>query len=437
LTLVDGALTFAIDRPHSGDWTIHAGPYTVRVVGTAFRLAWSSIGEQIDLEVRRGRVEVVDTRVTHKKTEVSGGNALHLRQHQGWPVIAATRLDGAGAFSPANTGIASVQATPRVLRSGRSRAGASGGGPAPVPKIAKIQRRRADAPPPGQSDTPARVPDRAPTPPRAETESASQTTPTSPPETEVDPTPSSATVAEKDPPEKTPPEPVKVARLDPTPPTTLRATPSTAPAPPAADSAFFQLAVGLTDGAAEGDTPLEVRVGGLGQLSPQWAVGATGHLWTRASDPASKCNLIGDCGPEELAKESTADLHQRYAMALVATARFTAWETEWVDLALEADAGLAVERWTSKGSTFEEVDGKKVAQPYEYETWLTGTQLALRPVLVVPLGTPRLSLTLSGEVGARLGMAVRAPTSSGPATAISPPLDALQFGGHLGLSAAF
>ncbi len=50
LELVHGALTFAIDRPPSGDWTIHAGPYTVRVVGTAFRLAWSPSYERITVQ---------------------------------------------------------------------------------------------------------------------------------------------------------------------------------------------------------------------------------------------------------------------------------------------------------------------------------------------------------------------------------------------------
>jgi len=41
------------------------------------------------------------------------------------------------------------------------------------------------------------------------------------------------------------------------------------------------------------------------------------------------------------------------------------------------------------------------------ETWATGAHLALRPVLSFPLGTPRARLTLSVEVGGRLGMSNR------------------------------
>jgi len=124
-------------------------------------------------------------------------------------------------------------------------------------------------------------------------------------------------------------------------------------------------------------------------------------------------------------------------MAVLGTAQFTAWKAQWATLALEADVGLAIERWDTTGTEYAVVEGKKEARPYTGETWMTGTQLALRPLLKVPLGTPRVALTVSGEMAGRFGMAIRAATSSGPATAISPPLDELQWGGHLGLEAAF
>ncbi len=436
LRLARGALTFAIDRPHSGDWTIHAGPYAVRVVGTAFRLAWSPAGETLTLDVHRGRVEVVDTRAANRRTHVGGGSALHLSRGQGWPIISMVGKSGSAptvALLPPQT--SRSQRPTGMAEERRARRPRRGSNAGPRPRSVGASKRRSA--PSRTSDGVTAAGHTSPAPPALE-KSPDAKPPQEPPKAADTTTPPSTEPQNKvQAPERKDPAPTQVARLEPLPPSALRVSRRPSSAPQDAESAFFRVALGLTEGAGAGDRPLEVRFGALGQLSPRWALGVSGQLWTRASDPASKCTLVGACGAEEDTKADYTDLHARQTMAVLTTTQFNAWKTQWATLALEADVGLAIERWDTTGTAYVVVDDKKEGRPYTAETWLTGTQLAFRPILKVPLGTPRVALTLSGETAGRFGMAIRAATSSGPATAVSPPLDELQWGGHLGLEAAF
>ena len=58
--VLEGGLLQAEVEPTAGRrWTIEAGPYRVRVVGTIFTVDWDPATGRLDVEVQRGKVEVV------------------------------------------------------------------------------------------------------------------------------------------------------------------------------------------------------------------------------------------------------------------------------------------------------------------------------------------------------------------------------------------
>lgn len=58
--LAQGRLTIDVEHHEHTDYRFFAGPYEVRVVGTAFDLGYEPAGERLDLEMKEGRVEVRD-----------------------------------------------------------------------------------------------------------------------------------------------------------------------------------------------------------------------------------------------------------------------------------------------------------------------------------------------------------------------------------------
>jgi hypothetical protein len=60
LRLDGGRVAFnVLPRPERGDWSLDAGPYQVRVTGTAFTVEWSAAQELFQVDVARGHVLVV------------------------------------------------------------------------------------------------------------------------------------------------------------------------------------------------------------------------------------------------------------------------------------------------------------------------------------------------------------------------------------------
>jgi len=58
LSLETGRISANVVHRNSADWTIGAGPYIVRVVGTEFDVAWDPDLENLEVEVRHGTVKV-------------------------------------------------------------------------------------------------------------------------------------------------------------------------------------------------------------------------------------------------------------------------------------------------------------------------------------------------------------------------------------------
>ena len=58
LNLEAGRLSVSVVHQRGARWTVAAGPYTVRVVGTEFEVAWDGEREVFDLSVRQGAVKV-------------------------------------------------------------------------------------------------------------------------------------------------------------------------------------------------------------------------------------------------------------------------------------------------------------------------------------------------------------------------------------------
>lgn len=59
LVLETGRLEAEVEPRANRRWTIEAGPYRVRVVGTIFTVDWDPATGRLDVEVQRGKVEVV------------------------------------------------------------------------------------------------------------------------------------------------------------------------------------------------------------------------------------------------------------------------------------------------------------------------------------------------------------------------------------------
>jgi TolA-binding protein len=58
LNLETGRLHANVVHRRFADWTIGAGPYTVRVIGTEFDVVWNPETEELEVDVRRGLVKV-------------------------------------------------------------------------------------------------------------------------------------------------------------------------------------------------------------------------------------------------------------------------------------------------------------------------------------------------------------------------------------------
>ena len=58
VVLEDGRLDLDIVHRSNGRWSVEAGPYTIRVTGTAFDVRWSAASDRLDCQMKRGSVVV-------------------------------------------------------------------------------------------------------------------------------------------------------------------------------------------------------------------------------------------------------------------------------------------------------------------------------------------------------------------------------------------
>ncbi|MGC4091614.1 MAG: FecR family protein [Polyangiaceae bacterium] len=86
LRLNEGHLSASIQKKTGITWTIGAGPYSVRVVGTHFSVDWQRASETLKVSVSEGRVRVFGADLGNEGIALDAGASLE--RHHGAPVVA-------------------------------------------------------------------------------------------------------------------------------------------------------------------------------------------------------------------------------------------------------------------------------------------------------------------------------------------------------------
>jgi ferric-dicitrate binding protein FerR (iron transport regulator) len=77
LALKNGKLAASVRHREGVRWTIVAGPYEVRVVGTKFTVAWDQSSQNFHVEVSEGRVQVTGGDLGTRAVQLDPGQHLH------------------------------------------------------------------------------------------------------------------------------------------------------------------------------------------------------------------------------------------------------------------------------------------------------------------------------------------------------------------------
>lgn len=85
LRLKEGHLSASIRKKTGITWTIGAGPYSVRVVGTEFSVDWQRSSETLKVSVNEGRVRVFGADLGAEGIALDAGASLE--RHHGSPVV--------------------------------------------------------------------------------------------------------------------------------------------------------------------------------------------------------------------------------------------------------------------------------------------------------------------------------------------------------------
>ncbi|MFZ5890236.1 MAG: FecR domain-containing protein [Myxococcota bacterium] len=86
LRLNEGHISASIQKKTGITWTIGAGPYSVRVVGTRFSVDWQRSSETLKVSVSEGRVRVFGGDLGSEGIALDAGASLE--RHHGAPVVA-------------------------------------------------------------------------------------------------------------------------------------------------------------------------------------------------------------------------------------------------------------------------------------------------------------------------------------------------------------
>ena len=73
VSLDSGRIELEITPGTGGRWSVVAGPFEVRVVGTVFSVDWDPVAHRLVVEVERGAVRVFGAHLPHKGLDVSAG----------------------------------------------------------------------------------------------------------------------------------------------------------------------------------------------------------------------------------------------------------------------------------------------------------------------------------------------------------------------------
>lgn len=150
LFLERGALDVSVTHRARSRWRFRAGPWTVAVTGTAFRLAWSPTTGGLELAMREGRVVLSGPRAEGGRAVVRGEHVLADASRGIVPVAAPPATSevevAARVVADAGATIATTRVTPMVPRAHR-RAAARTPDAGTTPEAA-----RAHVPPPARDD---------------------------------------------------------------------------------------------------------------------------------------------------------------------------------------------------------------------------------------------------------------------------------------------
>jgi ferric-dicitrate binding protein FerR (iron transport regulator) len=112
LLLDQGTATLRITPNPAHRWTVEAGPFVVSVRGTDFTVVWDPAAEELDVELRKGRVAVTGP-VAGDELVLRPGQSLSVNLPKRETVIREARGDPAPSSSPAPP-VASSSAAPSL-----------------------------------------------------------------------------------------------------------------------------------------------------------------------------------------------------------------------------------------------------------------------------------------------------------------------------------
>jgi hypothetical protein len=110
LVLETGLLQAEVEPTAGRRWTIEAGPYRVRVVGTIFTVDWDPTTGRLDVEVQRGKVEVIGPQ-GGSPIPVDAGHRLRASLPEATAVLGEIQ-------APANDAVLDADDAPMILEDG-------------------------------------------------------------------------------------------------------------------------------------------------------------------------------------------------------------------------------------------------------------------------------------------------------------------------------
>lgn len=121
VTLKQGAANFDVVRRDSSSWHIGAGPFKVRVIGTAFRVEWDPGARRFSLSVKRGAVGVSGPLLSGEQVISAGATcAVDLAVQQATFGTGADGVPQPEAAGPENLGPAAAANRDAEVRPGPS-----------------------------------------------------------------------------------------------------------------------------------------------------------------------------------------------------------------------------------------------------------------------------------------------------------------------------
>jgi hypothetical protein len=123
LAMSHGTLHADVIHSSASEWHFDAGPFTVRVTGTAFQLAWEPDQDRFDLRLEHGAVTVTSP-VANDPIPLRGGQWLTIRPHSNQVFIRNLELPSAPEPASSSEGQEQDASLPTMADAGEAPRGA-------------------------------------------------------------------------------------------------------------------------------------------------------------------------------------------------------------------------------------------------------------------------------------------------------------------------